>query len=563
MTLSRPYQWPPFLLAPLLVSQPIGVARSADPVARVAASHPGCPRPTAGSTVAEPPSLYSRAGELNVSLNYLTSRDEAGRQLFCFMTPDGLESPTLHVRPGDRLNILLANRIPPANAGPTGRMTMAPGGVRCGAMSMDATSVNIHFHGANVSPTCHSDEVIHTLVNAGETFEYHVAFPKAQPPGLYWYHPHVHGQTDQAVKGGASGAIVVDGIERFQPIVARLPQRTLIVRDQTVSGRPQPGGDVPTSDVTLNYVPIAYPAQVPAVIAIKPGRREFWRVLNASAETVVDISLAYDGVEQPLKVVGLDGVPTGSRNGKTAGDVLTMSHIAIPAAGRAEFVITGPARNVRRAMLVSHAAAMGPDGDHDPARTLARLEIDPSDAAGAARAPRERAPLAAKPPVGSMDDLNDAAVTARRTLYFSETPIDPYDPDSRPKYYITLAGATPRLFDPADPPAIVTRQGSVEEWTIENHSREMHEFHIHQIHFKLVKRDGEPLPRDEQQYVDTAQIPFWSGTGPYPSLSVLIDFRGDVTGDLLYHCHLLDHEDGGMMAIVRVLPRTTALPPRR
>jgi len=84
---------------------------------------------------------------------------------------------------------------------------------------------------------------------------------------------------------------------------------------------------------------------------------------------------------------------------------------------------------------------------------------------------------------------------------------------------------------------------------------ENHEFHIHQIHFKLLARDGMPLPADQQQFFDTVQVPFWSGRGPYPSVTLRMDFRGKITGDFVYHCHILGHEDAGMMAIIRVLPQ--------
>ena len=345
-----------------------------------------CRRPPAGSEVSEPQELFSRAGELTVDLNYVSSVDQAGRKLFCFVTPSGLESPTLHVRPGDMLNIRLRNLVEPSPSDKTGSMTMSVGGsAPCAAAAMNATSVNMHFHGVDIPPTCHGDDVLRTLVNAGESFDYHVKFPKTQPPGLYWYHPHVHGQSEQAVKGGASGAIVVDGIENLQPIVAGLPERTLVVRDQTLAGDPSPGGAVPTNDVTLNYVPIPYPALTPAVIKIKSGRREFWRVLNASSETVLDISLAYDGVDQPLEVVGLDGVPTGSRDGSTSGKVLTMTRLLVPAAGRAEFVVDGPSEKTADASFVTRSIPMGPDGDIDTARTLARLVVDGSAVASVSR----------------------------------------------------------------------------------------------------------------------------------------------------------------------------------
>jgi FtsP/CotA-like multicopper oxidase with cupredoxin domain len=542
-------------LATMLASVPISPGSVAAPLGGAAAAPPVCRRPAAGGEVREPPGLFSRAGALNVDLDYVSSADEAGRKLFCFVTPDGLESPTLHVRPGDTLNIRLRNRIPPPSGGKSATMTMSVGtAAPCGAAVMDATSVNMHFHGVDAPPACHVDDVLRTQINAGQSFDYHVTFPKTQPPGLYWYHPHVHGQSELAVKGGASGAIVVDGIENLQPAVAGLPERTLIVRDQMVAGDPPPGGAVPTSDVTLNYVPIAYPALTPAVIPVGPGRREFWRVLNASAESVLDIALTYDGVDQPIRVVGLDGVPTGSRDGTTVGKIMTVNHLLIPAAGRAEFILDGPPATVRLASLVTRSIPMGPDGDNDTARPLARLVADRAGVAGASRFMPEvsrRATARSDSP----DALDRATITARRTLYLSEVLPDPYDPTTVARYFVTVDGAQPRVFDPADPPAIVTRAGSVEEWTIENRSREMHEFHIHQIHFKLSKRDGTSVSPDQQQYLDTTQIPFWSGKGPYPSITVLVDFRGGVAGDLMFQCHMLDHEDGGMMGVVRVLPR--------
>src|SRR5262250_1046916 len=124
---------------------------------------------------------------------------------------------------------------------------------------MNSTSVNIHYHGTNLSPTCHQDEVIKTIINAGQTFQYDVLFPTNEPPGLYWYHPHVHGIAEHSVQGGAVGAIVIDGIQDIQPAVSRMRQRILLVRDQVVPGDPIPGGNIPAWDVTLNYVPITSP----------------------------------------------------------------------------------------------------------------------------------------------------------------------------------------------------------------------------------------------------------------------------------------------------------------
>jgi FtsP/CotA-like multicopper oxidase with cupredoxin domain len=415
---------------------------------------------------------------------------------------------------------------------------------------MTYNSVNIHYHGTNVPPTCHQDEVIKTAVDGGSSFDYRVHFPRDEPPGLYWYHPHIHGISEPAVLGGATGAIIVEGIEKFNPLVAGLPQRLFIVRDNLVPGNPSPGGEVPSWDISVNYVPVPYPSFIPPVMPIKPDEREFWRVLNSSADTILDVQLIYDGVAQPLEVVALDGVPTGSQDGTSRGRTLRRYHLLLPPAGRAEFVVTGPSLSIASAKLVTRNVPTGPDGDNDPDRPLVRIEPR-TDAPGSAVV----MPGASRPEQGGsrFAGLADCKPQTHRKLYFSEVLSDPSDPNSPTNFFITVDGQKPVLFNPDNPPAIETTQGAVEDWTIENRALENHEFHIHQIHFLVLKRNGVPVPNG--QFLDTIQLPYWSGEGPYPSVTLRMDFRGDTVGDFVYHCHILGHEDGGMMAIIRVHPR--------
>jgi FtsP/CotA-like multicopper oxidase with cupredoxin domain len=212
------------------------------PGAALANAH--CSRALPASEVLPPPDLFSKDGLLKVSMDYWPDIDEANRTLFCFSTADGLESPTLHVKPGDTIEITLTNRVLPVSTGPSEIVSNRKN--RCGDKRMTLSSVNIHFHGVNTSPKCHSDEVIHTIVNSGQTFKYKVKVPKDEPPGLYWYHPHVHGISSMAVQGGASGAIIVEGIENIQPAVAGLPERLIIIRDQPLlNGNAPDDGPMP------------------------------------------------------------------------------------------------------------------------------------------------------------------------------------------------------------------------------------------------------------------------------------------------------------------------------
>jgi FtsP/CotA-like multicopper oxidase with cupredoxin domain len=511
-----------------------------------------CPRFATGSVVQDAPSLFSRDGKLIVDLNYEMQVD-GDETRFCFKTPDGKQSPTLYLNPGDELILRVKNLVPADAPGlpamkMSGSMEISPtagsNSATCGARQMTSSSVNVHYHGTNTSPTCHSDEVIHTLINSGDSFTYDVKFPGNEPPGLYWYHPHVHGLSEAAVQGGATGLIVIAGFQNVQPLVAGLKQRLLAVRDYPLPEEESGAEDAPGWNVSLNYIPIPYPKYPPAVINMEGGKREFWRLANTSADTILDVGVSYDGVLQRLQVVGLDGVPTGSQDGTRRGKAINVNHIVIPPAGRAEFIVTAPSTSVKKAFFFTREYETGPDGDNDPPRPLALIRV---------REGHEREQLLTMPnSVGiagpqRFEGLDKANVAAQRKLYFSENEAD--------EFFITVDGQQPRVFNANNPPAITTKQGSVEEWTIENRTSETHSFHIHQIHFLLVAIKGVPVPPEKRQMLDMVNVPYWSGTGPYPSVTVRMDFRGPDIGDFVYHCHILEHEDKGMMAIIRVNPK--------
>jgi len=132
------------------------------------------------------------------------------------MTPDGKQTH-LHVRPGDHLIVNVTNNVP-ASGGMSMAMSAAD---QCGDSVMTASSMNIHYHGTNTAPICHQDEVTIRSSIPGRAFNT-TGVSSDEPPGLYWYHPHIHGIAEPAVQGGASGAIVVEGLENMQPSVAGL-----------------------------------------------------------------------------------------------------------------------------------------------------------------------------------------------------------------------------------------------------------------------------------------------------------------------------------------------------
>jgi FtsP/CotA-like multicopper oxidase with cupredoxin domain len=551
-----------------IVLTPFSASASAHPPAVV---QKGCPRPAPGSIVGEPLDLRSHNGVLKVDLTYSNFRSGDGQEEYCYEDNDGHQAPTLRLQPGDLLILRLRNKL--TGAPRAASMTVAE---PCASTQMTALSTNLHFHGMTAPPICHADDVLHTMIQPGSPpFEYRFRVPADESPGLYWYHPHVHGFTNPQVLGGASGALIVEGIERANKGLAGLPERVFVIRDQELlhpeaepakSGLMPPppalrdaegdilntgnGGGKPAKDLSINFVPVPWPNYPPAVINVRPAERQVWRLLNASAITYLDLQILVDNLPQSMGVVSLDGEPI-NENGMARDRVLWVNHIFLPPAGRVEFIFKGlPER--AQARFITRSVDTGPAGENDPARPLATIVATDRTPLPALRLAASPAPL----PGSALVWLGDVQPVRTRKLYFSERPEDAGSPSSPTVFMITVEGQTPAPFNPhATQPDITAREGDVEEWVIENRSRESHAFHIHQIHFMLTKWNG--IPVDEPFLRDTIDVPYWDGKSTrYPSVTLRMDFRNpDAVGTFVYHCHLLEHEDGGMMGIIRVLPR--------
>ena len=543
------------------------MASTADPADGV------CARFASGATVSAPPELRSQNGTLEVTLNFFTTTDEKGLVRYCYVTADGQEAPTLRVNPGDTLLIHFHNELPASAAAAMAqdssmagmKMTLSDHHATTSASSacegaMSATATNIHFHGLNAAPVCGQDEVVHTLVAAGQTFDYSVQIPSNEPPGLYWYHPHPHGFSEGQVLGGATGAIIVEGLQSVVPSLAGLPERTFVLRDQLLPASTATGTNAPAWDLSINHVPVTFPGYAPAVIATNPNRQELWRVANTGADTILNLQYTIAGAAQTMQLVAVDGVPLAAgTSGQTS---VNETNLVLPPGSRAEFVVTTP--NVGdTAQLVTEYWSTGPDGDYDPARPIANIVSSvgaepmatPAQAVAALKASSSSTASPAK--VTRFAALSTTTPVAQRNLYFSEVLLDPTNPLSPTTFFITEEGHTPEAFTMGQAPNIVVHDETVEDWVIENRAQEDHIFHIHQIHFQVLEVNGVAV--NDPAIRDTVDLPFWSGTGPYPSVKVRMDFRDpNIVGTFMYHCHILEHEDGGMMGEIQVLPAGSA-----
>jgi FtsP/CotA-like multicopper oxidase with cupredoxin domain len=538
-----------------------------------------CPRPAVGNTVGEPAELQSRNGELRVDLSVRNEREPDGTTRYCYIDGNGDESPTLRLHRGDLVTINLKNDLtdPPGEAAPPAAHHTHAEATKdaCTSGLMTPTSTNLHFHGLSIPSVCHQDDVLRTSIQPRDPpFQYRFRIPADQPPGLYWYHPHIHGFTKVEVLGGASGAMIVEGIERADKAVAGLPERTLIIRDQDLVHPDAPpsksepvvpkvllerDGDAanngtgfgkPAKDLSINFVPVPYPDYPPARIEIRSGRRELWRVLNASAITYLNLAVLFDKKPQPMGLVALDGVPLNENGTSPADYVSWQTHLGVPPGARVEFIVTGPPIGTH-GLLVTRTVDTGPGGENDPNRALATIHA--SENAPEPRSTLEASPLPLLPPHEAW--LGNATPVRTRRLYFSEKLLDPSNPNSATEFYLTVDGQTAAPFDPSSGvPNIVAKQGTVEDWIIENRSNELHAFHIHQLHFLLLDSMGRPV--NEPFLRDTVNVPYYDGKAlVYPAVRLRMDFRDpNSVGDFVYHCHLLEHEDNGMMGLIRVEP---------
>jgi len=485
--------------------------------------------PSNASTLPTIPEVDSVNGVASLTLT--AQYDSNDRPAFFW---NGSEiAPTIRVNPGDTIQLTYVNDLPEF----------------CGAGIV--SNSNLHFHGLTTSPNQPGDEVILTNAAPGSSYTYTVKIDSDQPPGMYWYHPHPHGLTNWEIGNGMGGAIIIQGIADEIPSLAGLRERVIVLRDvfHDPSVNVALGDDVarrqariaafrrtqdddgggggpgstslcqpePDKSPTINGLPTAS-------IGIQPGERQLWRVLNASGVRHFDIYIP--GVQ--LELVAQDGVPLQDYTGPGSTSSLMVNDIVIPPAGRAEFVVTGPSATTP---LISKCYNAGPIGDPNPQVTLGELYND----YGATSTARVAKPMGLR--MRQSYRVAPPAPSAFRTVHLQETST---------AFYING-----QAYSPTAASMYTVHVGTTEQWTVENDTDEVHDFHTHQVHFVVEQSNGVPNPNP--RWVDTVDVPAQtydaSGAAHPTTVTLLVDFRDPViAGTFLFHCHITDHEDGGMMA---------------
>jgi suppressor of ftsI len=373
----------------------------------------------------------------------------------------------------------------------------------------------VHWHGLRVPPD--QDGSPMDPVPPGTMREYEFDIPTGTA-GTYWYHPHAHGTTAEQVSRGLAAPFIVRAAN--DPL-AGIPEVTMLVTGIRLDASAQvsPNGPNDFAVGRQGEVLLVNGGRLP-VHTVRPGATQRWRILNATSAHY--LRLALDG--HAFTLVGTDG-------GLLTSPVGPLPEILVAPAQRIEVIViasTAPgARFTLRALrYATDAMGMGTYANED-LLTLATTSESP---AGAADLPASLRPIADPGPA-----------VARKRVVLTQSGMGMMG---------GMAGflINGRSFD-MNRVDFVSLAGDVEAWDIVNDTLMDHPIHIHGTQFQLVSRAsaGIVAPAPYAAWIDTVNVP--SGT------AVTIRMRQDFVGKRMVHCHILEHEDAGMMAVLEVKAR--------
>ena len=462
----------------------------------------GGPGYTGGEELIEPPVLASRDRVLDLELTAAPARIQVGGREASVQAFNGsLPGPTLRVAPGDTIRVAMTNGL----EAPT----------------------NLHVHGLHVSPQGNGDNPFVSIA-PGESFDYEFVLPADHPPGTYWYHPHRHGHVADQVAAGLYGAIIVEGPE---PLPATR-ERVMVVSDLTLDA----SGNL--ADVTPMQQMIGREGEVVLINGqVRPqlnaaaGERERWRIVNACPSRYLRLQLEGQQVRLFSRDLGRLPVPEEITEAVLApGNRIEL--LVNTREGSSALVAAPVNRGGMDTMMGGTMMGETEPGNDEP---IELLTVEVSGDLGQRPAPVPEGP--------ALPDLRGEPITARRTLDFAmgmgggAMMGGGGGEEDTTMMAFTING---QEFDPdrTDTPVAA---GTVEEWTLVNSSPMDHPVHLHVWPMQIIQDGTRDL--SEPRWQDVVNVP------AFGQVKVLIAFD-DFPGRTVYHCHILDHEDQGMMGTV-------------
>ena len=430
----------------------------------------------------------------------------------------GLVGPVIRARPGSSLKIRLSNNLP----------NEINSGEHDPNIPHAFNTTNLHTHGLHVSPLGKSDNVF-LSIPPGSHEDYEIQVPATHPAGTFWYHALKHGSVALQLSSGMAGALIVEGGLDNAPVIREMREQILVLQQFTyrlVPGEPAiiHPDDIYSENSTATPV-TAVNGQVTPASVMQPGEIQRWRVIHAGIEDPIKLT-----ADVPLKMyaVAFDGLATGAISELTEDDAMLNPGyrldvlVQVPrnaAEGSAYLLSTEIVdskksfrnRTVKNTALIK-VVVQGPPKD----MTLPKAE--------------DLASYAAFKDGDVPTDAEVGPVAYRVELQNGN------DPMNKPYYRVNGA--------PYDPAVVshTMRLGTAEEWRLKGAGK--HPFHIHVNPFAVKLPPG----------LDGKPRWLWRDTLLVSDTETTIRTRfSDYCGKFVLHCHILGHEDQGMMQNVEII----------
>ncbi|MDF9392836.1 multicopper oxidase family protein [Methylococcus capsulatus] len=453
------------------------------------------PRGAAFTDPATLPNLSTTAGVVEVDLEAKIAPVNINGTIANLQTYNGyFPGPTIKVKKGDILKVHFKNSLPYT-------------GVNDMGMPRDMT--NLHTHGLHVSPAGNADNVLlHFL--SGETFDYEYDLSLHRGGNLNFYHPHVHGNVAEQVWAGQAGALEVadEGT-----VLSGYETHILVLKDITLNG------GAPEAHTSADFMngkegdTMLVNGQVNPVLAMRPGQVQRWKIVNASNARFYKLSLA----SHSLQVVGTDG---GLLDKPYAQSTVLLSP------GERVDVLVKASSTKGYYKLQSLPYNRGAGQSANQQITLMTVNVTGSSLNQSLPATVDSSAVRLSVPVN--------AVTRQITLSMG----------MMGSGSATINGIA---FSDTEAYTITSGRETYEVWEIYNHSMMDHPFHQHVNPAQVISISGGDSAYNSL-YTTT---PAWKDTVIVPamgSVRLLVPVK-DYAGTTVFHCHILEHEDMGMMGL--------------
>ncbi len=429
-----------------------------------------------------------------------------------------LVGPTLRVKPSDRMNITLNNNLPPDPLSRQADINNTP---------HRFNTTNFHTHGFHVSPDGISDNVLREM-EPQNSYPIEIELPSDHPAGTHWYHAHQHGSTAIQVSSGMAGALIVEGGLDEIPEIKNAQEKIFVFQqisyDTTGNLESYDGFGVdPTTGNSLWSLSgrqTTINGQIYPTIRMRPGEVQRWRLIHAGIRDTIQLGLQYpNNPNIPLHEIAVDGITLGKKDSWNELELEPgyRSDVLVKVAQPGTYYLIDLPTSPQRSLL-----AVGETGQY-----LAKVVVEGEPVN--MKLPEDSQLLAVKqqevPP-----DITE--VTGKQEVVFN------IEFATQPAKF-TINGQS---FDPNDPNPISLKLNNADEWNV-NSKLANHPFHIHVNPFQYTRKD--PNNSDEKIWRDTLLV---RQDTPETVKSRYTEFDGK----FVLHCHILDHEDQGMMKLVEI-----------